>query len=289
MGGYATKEAGTTPVSISKIPNVIETVSHFSSVPVVDLHPLGSTGKAPWSNDIDLAVDLNTYHPDMVKESMSFAGPYILEFKDMPGLGVQSYAIDIDGQAVQVDLMFTDNIEWANFAYWSPAASDSDYKGAVRTMLLMGVAAQVNQEGVDYFGYNWVDRNNPILTVRIGRTFDLNKGLRRIYQYRPERKDGSGYLKTLKTSTLNDIKEKFPLTRDVIDDDIVINDPRTALALMFGCPTDPCEVEDAESVIRLIHRRFDSADQEKIFKKAAERAKSVVGKMKLPREITQFL
>lgn len=286
MGGYATKEAGTTPVIQQDIPKVIELISRFSSVDVEDLHPLGSTGKAPWSSDVDLAVDRNVYDPEMVKQSMSLAGPYILDFKDMSGLGVQSYAIDVDGQAVQVDLMFVDNLEWAKFAYWSPAAIESNYKGAVRTMLLMGVAAMILQPTIDHFTY---DADGQLI-VRVGRTLDLNKGLRRIFQYRPIRKSGTGFVKTMKTTTLADLKTQFPyLKSQVVDGEITINDPRLALQLMFGCPVDPREVQDAEGVIQTIRRRFVAGRRELIFKKTAERAKSVADKMKLPREITQYL
>lgn len=288
MGGYATKEAGTAPVLQTEIPKVIEIVSKFSSVPVEDLHPLGSTGKAPWSNDVDLAVDRNVFDPEMVKQSMSLAGPYILDFKDMTGLGVQSYAIEVDGKAVQVDLMFVDNLEWAKFAYWSPPTNESDYKGAVRTMLLMGVAA--NTSVVGYDGFYYVDSQ---LVGRIGRTFDLNRGLRRIFQYRPKRKDGNGYLKSMKTvDTVEEVEEAIGSNMTMVvyrNPYLTFDNPLQALAIMFKRPIYPEHVEDAESVIRLIRTSFTEWEQEEIFKKTAERAKSVIEKMKLPREITQFL
>jgi hypothetical protein len=288
MGGYATKEAGTTAVLRQDIPKVIELVSKFSSVPVEDLHPLGSTGKAPWSSDVDLAINRNVFDPEMVKQSMSLAGPYILSFKDMSGLGVQSYAIDVDGRAVQVDLMFVDNLEWAKFAYWSPAAVESNYKGAVRTMLLMGIAANTSVAGYD--GFYYVDNQ---LVGRIGRTFDLNRGLRRIFQYRPKRKDGNGYLKSMKTvDTVEEVEEAIGSDMLMVtyrNPDITFDNPLQALAIMFKRPIYPGHVEDAESVIRLIRTSFTEWEQEEIFKKTAERAKSVVGKMKLPQEIVRYL
>jgi hypothetical protein len=283
MGGNAMKEAGAVPVLASEIPQVLAFVSELSEIPIEDLHPVGSTGKTPWSSDVDLAVDVTKYPVDKYHAILSAKlGPRAwLNFGTM----VASYAIPINDKVIQVDLMFTDNLEWAKFAYWSPTALESDYKGAVRTMLLMGVAASINEDGVDYFQYDTDE-----LIVRVGRTFDLSRGLRRIVQYRPARKNGDGWVKNMKTVTLEDLKRLIaPIPNLPETETPTVTDPRKALEIMFGRTVDPREVEDAESVLRLIRTCFDEKKQEEILIKTAMRARSATDKMKLPREITQFL
>lgn len=292
MGGYATKGMGTAPISAEELPKALEVLSWASGIPIDDLVLIGSTGKTPISNDIDIAIDSNRYPFDKIHALMSFNignGTY------NHGTGVASYSMPIvmptpDNRSparVQVDLMFTPSIEWAKFAYHSPQFLHSDYKGAVRTLLLMGVTSTINVEGYDWFQLIEVNGDDQLL-IRVGRTFDLNKGIRRVYQYRPQRKDGKGYLKSMKSVTLEELREMFPFVH-VSQEDLVIDDPREALHEMFGRDLDPRQVDDAESVIRLINSTFKNDFADRIYKNTANRAQSVKDKMKLPPEIKRFL
>jgi len=194
MSGRAVPNVG--PIRQEDIPSTIEFVSKQTGVVFTDLHPLGSVGKVPVSGDIDLAISNRTYNSAWIHSRLEEkVGESNCVYNR--GTGVCSYAVPICGSAknglTQVDLMFVDNIDWAKFAYFSDP--NSKYKGAVRTMLLMGIVATMNSNGIDYFRYD----DSGQLLVRAGSTFDLNRGIRRIFQYRPKRKNGSGYLKSMLT------------------------------------------------------------------------------------------
>lgn len=76
---------------------------------------------------------------------------------------------------------------------------------------------------------------------------------------------------------------------DVKGGNITIDDPETVLEILFGKKLEPADVNTAEQVIDLIKNTFDDDRQQSIFKKAADRARSVVGKMILPPELTEYL
>ena len=196
---------------------------------------------------------------------------------------MSSYAIPIKGDEskglVQVDLMYTPNTEWAKFSYHS-AGENSKYKGAVRNRFLQGVAAAINEKGTDHFEYE----EDGSLLIRAGRTLDLSAGLRRIFQHRPRRKDDAGYTKNLKSIPIEDFKTQFPDV-EVRGGQITVDDPAKVVKVLFGAGVTPKDVETAEQVIHLIKKKFDLATQEKIFDFAKKRAKPLVGKMRLPKEL----
>ena len=286
-GGAALKSAGVTRVKREDIPATVQLVSQMSGIPAEDLQPLGSVGKTPDSGDIDLAVDINKYDAEDIHKQMcaQLGEDYCVYNK---GTKVASYAFPIAGDEskglVQVDLMFVPNPHWAKFSYHSPGG-DSQYKGAVRTMLLMGVAASYQEPGTDHFEF---DPNTGDILIRAGRTLDLNSGLRRIFQYRPKDKKGVKYLKTMKTIPVSEFKSMFP-DIEVHGDEITIDDPTKVLTILFGKGVKPKDVNTAEQVLELIKDKFDEERQDVIFKKAADRARSVVGRMDLPPEMMEHL
>jgi len=183
---------------------IINYVSELSGVPIEDLHPVGSTGKASSTGDLDLVIDENKYTPFKVHNSMTrnLGDEY---GKYNKGTRVGSYAVPVgDGFRVQVDLMFTSNVEWSKFAYFS-AGDNSQYKGAVRAVLLSAVAAALDEKGVDTFHYE-----DDELLVRVGRGIDLGVGMKRLFQMRPHKKYGEGYVKGLKKVTPEEIKKMYP-------------------------------------------------------------------------------
>ena len=105
MGGNATKQFNTEPIPKELVRETIKTFSELSNIPLKDLVVVGSAGKKPRSNDIDLAVD-KTIHPiDKVHALTSFklSTNAVL----MTGLGIGSYAVPVGKKKYQVDLMFT--------------------------------------------------------------------------------------------------------------------------------------------------------------------------------------
>jgi hypothetical protein len=264
-------------------------VSQISGIPFQDLHPVGSTGKAATSGDIDVAVNQNKHTPFKVHDRMIRAldtGDGITYGVYNKGTRVGSYAVPIideyrtigDRQErVQVDLMFVDNIDWAKFSYFS-AGESSAYKGAVRTVLLSAVAAALDEDG-DTFFYDGDE-----LVVRVGRGLDLSTGMKRLFQMRPHKKYGEGYVKGLQKVTPEDIKKVYP-DLEFDGTDLIVDDPTEVVKILFGPATRPSNVDTAEEVLELI-RRFPKKKQDKILNIAKIRAKQLAAKgIKLPDEL----
>lgn len=275
-------DAGVTRIKRKDIPATIKYFSKLANIPTNELHSVGSTGKVDDSGDIDLAVDLHSFDPESIHalllDKLDGQGTY------NKATNVASYAVPIRGDEengkVQIDLMFTPNVEWAKFAYHSEGGN-SKYKGAIRAILLSAVAAAKNEPGTDHFEYDGDE-----LIIRVGRTVELSQGLRRIFQHRPKRKDGTGYTKTLKSISIDDFKKLYPNV-EVKSGQIIIDDPAKVVKALFGGNTKPEDVQSAEQVIHLIKKKFDEEMQDKIFSFAAKRAKNISGKMKLPPELLE--
>ena len=205
------------------------------------------------------------------------------EGKFNKGNMIGSYLVPIEGDAsngsVQVDLMFVPSIPWAKFSYFSPG-DKSEYKGSVRTCLLMGIAAAFEHPEYTYF-----KNEAGLLTFRCGLTFDLNEGLRTIYQCRKTNKNGD-YLSTLKTIEYEEALEKFPSELKKIEP-IKITSPERAMWTLFLNDETffPFDFDTAEDVIGIIKNVFDEEHQERVFKFASLRAYGIKDKTTLPPEI----
>ena len=280
-GGAALKAAHVGRIEKSDIPTTINYVSKLSGIPEKDLHILGSAGKSATSGDLDFGIDVNQFSPDKINSIMTDRlGKDNASYNK--GFRIGSYAVPIAGDEgkgrVQVDFMFVDNPEWAKFSYFS-AGTKSKYKGAIRTLLLMGIAAALNEEGTDHFEY---DPDGSIV-IRAGRTLDLNKGLRRIFQYRPKKASGE-YMKSMKTISVDEFKKMFPDV-NVSGGEVFITDPKKVLTILFGPGVKTKDVQTAEQVIKLIKQKFSKAKQEEIFLHVKQRAKSLGSKLVLPKEL----
>jgi len=108
---------------------------------------LGSTGKAPTSGDLDLAVDLNEVSKEQLAGILS-------QFVQSQGLDPREYVVKkgevhlktpIAGDAnrgfVQTDFMFFPNLDWGQFFY--AGGTDSAYKGVNRNVLMSSIAKQL--------------------------------------------------------------------------------------------------------------------------------------------------
>ena len=275
-GGKALK---TPRIKKADIPSTIKHISKITGISVKDLEPLGSVGKTATRGDIDLAVDLNKNNPQTIHERLIEAlGEDYATYNH--GTKIGSYAVPVRGKEggdrVQVDLMYGENIEWLKFAYYS-AGDESKYKGVVRNVLMMGVAAALNEKGMDHFEYDGDE-----LTIRAGRTVDLTSGLRRIFQHRPKKKKGEGYLKSMKSVPISKFKEMFP-DIEIKGDDVVIDDPKLVVQMLFGEDVKVSDVRTAEQLLALIKKKFNKKQQERIINMAKMRAKGT--STKLPKEL----
>lgn len=283
-GGNALAEYGVQRIKKDDIESTIAHVASVTGIPKEDLIPLGTVGKTTTSGDIDLAVDMNRFNPehiDKVLQSQQIGG----EYKKSNRVG--SYAIPIKGDPnngyVQVDLMFTTNPKWAEFSYYS-AGEGSRFKGAVRTSLLAAVASVLNEPGKDHVQY----LPHGELAVRVGRTLDLPSGLKRVYQYRPKKVAGDGYVKSMKSVEADDFKRMYPDVQ-LKGGSMLIDDPEKVVKALFGRGVSTKDVESAEQIMHLIAKKFNHADQTRIFRIAAKRLSGQKGKIRMPEELEPYL
>jgi hypothetical protein len=254
-GGNALRNSKVTRIPKEEVSSTVKCVSTLSGVPLEDLHILGSTGKNKTSGDMDLGIDVNKYDPEQLHQIMvdKLGTDYATYNK---GNKIGSYAVPIGGNIqkglVQVDFMYVQNTEWAKFSYFSAGEQKSKFKGVVRTILLRSIASALYEEGVDMLIY---DAQTNDLIIRIGRSMDMTCGLRRIFQLRPKKKRGEGYLVSMKTVTLEELEATYPgLNFDKIKKFETVDTPDDALKIMFGFPVKTSQVETAEQIIQLIEQ-----------------------------------
>jgi hypothetical protein len=105
---------------------------------------LGSTGRAPTSGDLDLAVDLADANKDQIAAALTqFVQKNGQDPRDwVKKSGEVHFKTPIAGNArngfVQTDFMFFNNVDWGTFFY--AGGTDSAYKGMVRNVLMSSLA-----------------------------------------------------------------------------------------------------------------------------------------------------
>lgn len=108
---------------------------------------LGSTGKAPTSGDMDLAVDVNEISKDQLAAKLM---QWIASHKLPPAEWIKKggevhLRTPIQGRPelgyVQTDFMFFPNLDWGTFFY--SGGEGSAYKGANRNILMSSIAKQL--------------------------------------------------------------------------------------------------------------------------------------------------
>lgn len=154
-GGHSIEGAEPIRGDLAK-PVADEIITKFKKVFKCECAALGSTGKKTKeqnSGDIDIAVELDW---DKLEEVKKFAKDELnaIEGNVNNQLHVFNigYTYDEDGKnkIVQVDFMFTDNVEFAQFAYNSPdfTKNESKYKGMYQSTLLMAIVSNTPVEDV---------------------------------------------------------------------------------------------------------------------------------------------
>lgn len=268
-------------VSKEDVEPTIRYISLAANIPYNEIFPIGTAGKADTSGDIDVVVNQKKHTPFKVHDRLvrHLGSEYGVFDKDT---NTGSYAVPIrgtDDDRIQVDILFTDNVEWAQFAYFS-AGDKSKYKGAVRSVLLSAVAATLDEDGVDAFHYD-----GDKLVVKVGRSIEMNTGMKRLFQLRPHNKYGEGYTKGLQNVTPEEIKRLYPKLK-FDGTDLIIDDPSEVVKILFGPETRPSNVDSVEEIIELI-QRFPAKKQKKILDTAKLRAKQLASKgIHLPPEIS---
>ena len=120
---------------------------------------LGSGGKkmiGTTSGDIDIAIDSNEIAKNLKVDKSEVGNSIVaiikqaypkMELHYMKGFGIVSIAYPIKGGNgnVQVDLVMTDDIRFAEWLFWSPdfTKNESEWKGLYRTELIKSICAAV--------------------------------------------------------------------------------------------------------------------------------------------------
>ena len=145
-------ESGTMPqTGVIHISDIIPTLSVLEKYLNIDLinNTLGSAGKRIYSGDIDVAINLiNDIQVEKFIEILKTI-PIILEVKkgsvimttvQIPNWNPKKYS-NVNGTGyVQIDFMFSKDVDLLKLFYHSPSENDSKYKGLYRNILLGAIA-----------------------------------------------------------------------------------------------------------------------------------------------------
>lgn len=142
------------PVSEEIINNIVNTIGEIFNRENIKFSPIGSFNKKKEGelyNDIDLAVEYNI--DGFISNGSNFVSTLFKEFIDkevLSSINDKFNTVSIpwkitDELNVQVDFMFTDNLEFAKFVFHSPnfKKAESKYKGMYASVLLQSVTRNI--------------------------------------------------------------------------------------------------------------------------------------------------
>jgi hypothetical protein len=199
-GGNVFKTADGQPatqrINRADVPATIAWLESVLGMPFPENRWLGSTGRAPTSGDLDLAVDLKDADKETIAQRLA---QFVQQQKQDPREWVRKsgevhFKTPIGGDArngfVQTDFMFFNNVDWGTFFY--AGGTDSAYKGMVRNVLMSSLAKhlglKVGANGMFSRTTNELVRNglNPdyVAQVLLGAGHDRDdlKNVETIYQ-----------------------------------------------------------------------------------------------------------
>jgi hypothetical protein len=150
-GGNVFKDAEGQPltgrINQSDVPATVAWIEQLTGLQFPRDRWLGSTGKAPTSGDMDLAVDTSEISKDQLAAKLT---QWIVSHKLPPAEWIKKggevhLRTPIQGRPdlgyVQTDFMFFPNLDWGTFFY--SGGEDSAYKGMNRNVLMSSIAKQL--------------------------------------------------------------------------------------------------------------------------------------------------
>ena len=150
-GGNVFKDAEGQPltgrINQSDVPATVAWLEQLTGIEFPRERWLGSTGKAPTSGDMDLAVDANQVSKEQLAAKLT---QWIVGHKLPPAEWIKKggevhLRTPIQGRPdlgyVQTDFMFFPNLDWGTFYYNQGAGSA--YKGMNRAVLMSSIAKQL--------------------------------------------------------------------------------------------------------------------------------------------------
>jgi hypothetical protein len=214
---------------------------------------LGSAGKKGpdgKSGDIDIAVDLDLImkknNLSDENQLMSFVetkakkfSPSVTVNKGTKIISVAWEIVNTNGEQensyVQTDLMLVPAkvLDYSEFAYWSPHASESQYKGLYRTSLLITIAKVINMSVIERVK-NKEGEEVPATWERL--FMDLRTGLHQ----------GKQTIKSDKTGALGKTKRTF-------DKFFVSSDRKEIIEMLLGKEATEKDTNSLESLWSFIH------------------------------------
>lgn len=229
-------------------------------------------GKKKDSGDIDMAYPI---------EKMEEANRKMLshtnnEGRLNTGTKVGSYALDVGGKKVQLDLMFVKDIEFAKFGYHSAQGDGSKYPGAVRNIILTTALAHVQEPGKDFVHR---DADGTVL-ARASRSIKLGDGMERLFKMRRKNKKTGEYLKSLDNATPEELMaeygNKFKFSKEIE----TITDPNKVAEFIFGIGVKAKDIMTAEDVIKHIKKMKNATEV-----LAASKEQLAQAKLPIPSEL----
>lgn len=140
-----------TPLHLNDLAEFNTTLSINLSIvfQIKDFCFIGSFGKKEMMNDVDVAVIGDFEYCSSLINSSG------LEYKILNGFKQISFGFPFQERIVQVDLMFSKNLNWSEFIYYSPnlLKQESEYKGVYRNLLLNSICKIETQTWLDEFTY----------------------------------------------------------------------------------------------------------------------------------------
>lgn len=273
-GGAATAQYNVERANKADIETALKIVGQTLDLKDIQDRLLGSThltlsGKKQDSGDIDIVIQNDEIDPEEANKKMLELTKNEGELNK--GTKIGSYAVDVGGKKVQVDLMFVDSKEWAKFIFYSTHGENSKYPGAVRNFLLMAVTRHTHEAGKDF-----IVKKGDEVVARASRAIKLDAGLERLFKaakYNDEKKKFNKTVDKIDPAELADVvfkmsgkKPKFDPTPDIK------TNPDEVAAWLFGEGTKAADIMTAEQVIEKIKKRKDAdviiADARKSLKNA---------------------
>lgn len=271
-GGKETADYGVQRATAKDIKAAISILNSVLGDSKADLENqlLGSVGQTlrgtkKDSGDIDVAYPIEKMdeaHAKMMKHTNN-------EGHLNRGTKVGSYALDVGGKKVQLDLMFVKDINWAKFGYHSSEGEGSKYPGAVRRILMTNALAYTQEPGKDFI---YRDKDGSVI-ARASRSIKQGDGMERMFKMRKKNKKTGEYLKSIETVSPEELEkefgDKFKFSKEV---DLTTN-PDDAAKLIFGPKYSAKDILTAENLIKLIKKLPNAVEILKAAKDELEKSK----------------
>lgn len=272
-GGNAFPDVGT--IHISEIEPTLKALADMLGMPNVADQALGSVGKAEYSGDIDVALDLDREAMKELSHDLrnklgsqnvtGVAGNVNLSFP------IQNYDDSKQGRQprtgkVQIDLI-PGEPSWMKTFYHS-AGDESKMKGIHRNFMINAIARTLDREESEELD----DFERPVATV--------------YWAWGPK----NGLVKARKTSRRNERTGKTVKKQDIELLSEPVKDPAKIAEVLFGGKAGPEALNSFESLFDAVKKAFPKKQQNEVFQQVANMLENdgLKDGYKYPKEISQY-